>query len=346
MTKRKHLNCDRRSFCFQHFSLDLLMTTRRNFIQKSAAAAVSTLFLQPLTANGFFKPHAQLEKIGIQLFSLPKMLEKYFTGTLKMLAQLGYKEIEFYGPYSFSAPEDQARWNSVTTSLGFKGSGHFGKSVKEVKKLLDDLGLSTPSMHTGLASLKTQMGPMAEAAHLLGTKYVILPSAATQPNLDGYKSQADEFNAIGEAAKKEGIRFAYHNHGNGLQPIDGVVPLELVIGRTDPNLVFFQMDIYWTIAGGADPVTYFGKYPGRFRSMHIKDMSQKVRFSGDGGDSKQWIELFPFLTDAGSGVLDLPTILSAAKKSGVEHFVVERDLAPEPEVSLGKALKYVKGLAL
>ncbi len=80
--------------------------------------------------------------------------------------------------------------------------------------------------------------------------------------------------------------------------------------------------------------------------MHIKDMSKKVQFSGDGGDSKQWIELFPYLTDAGSGVLDIKSILSHAKKSGMEHYIVERDLAPNPEEALGNAYQYVSTLKL
>ena len=190
------------------------------------------------------------------------------------------------------------------------------------------------------------MAEMAEAANVLGTKYVILPSAQTESNLDGYKRQADEFNEIGASAAKHGLRFAYHNHGNGLKEMEGKIPLELMIEQTDPMLVYLQMDIYWTTAGGIDPVKYLDKYPGRFKLMHLKDMIKQVRFSGDGGDPKQWIELFPYMTDAGSGVLDLKNILSHAKKSGVEHYIVERDLAPDPEVALKKAYQYLAALNL
>ena len=322
------------------------MFKRREFLKNSSAFALGSVLFQRLHAQPAFFGNPKPDRIGVQLFSIPRILEKDFAGSMKMLAQIGYKEIEFYGPYPFSATEDIERWKSVTPSLGFSGSGYFGLTVHQVKKILDDNGLSSPSMHTGLFTLKNRMAEMAEAAQVLGTKYVILPSAPTQSNLDDYKRQAAEFNEIGASAAKHGLRFAYHNHGNGLKEMEGKIPLELILEQTDPKLVYMQMDIYWTTAGGIDPVAYLNKYPGRFRLMHIKDMVKQVRFSGDGGDSKQWIELFPYMTDAGSGVLDLQSILSQAQKSGMEHYIVERDLAPDPEVALKKAYQYLAGLKL
>src|SRR5690606_15711745 len=285
------------------------MTSRRNFLKQTAGAIAAV----PLIDMSDLDTARKNRNVGIHLFSIPKLVEQDFAGTMKMLAEIGYKEIEFYGPYSFSAEQDKEFWDAVTPSLGFSGSGFFGLTAKEVKTILDDNGLSAPSLHTGLFSLKEAMGPLAEAAHVLGSKYVVLPSAATQPDLDGYKAQADEFNAIGAEAVRHGVRFAYHNHGNGLKPIDGTVPFELIVERTDPKNLYFQMDIFWMTAGGVDVVTYLDRYKGRFRLMHVKDMAKDVRFSGDGGDPNQWMELFPHLTNAGSGVLDLPEILSHAQ---------------------------------
>src|SRR5688572_8314921 len=317
--------------------------SRRFFLQKISSAIAASSVLLPMSSQAFSAKKSP-GKIGVQLFSIPKITEKDFAGTMQKLAAIGFKEIEFYGPYSFSAPEDQQRWDSVTPSLGFSGSGFFGLTTKQVKKILDDNGLSAPSMHTGLASLKGAIDQLAEAAKELGSQYVVLPSAATQPNLDGYKMQAEEFNAIGCEASKRGIRFAYHNHGNGLKPIDGKIPFELILESTDPKHVYFQMDIYWMTAGGVDVVKYLEKYDGRFRLMHVKDMSKEVRFSGDGGDPQQWMELFPFLTNAGSGVLDLKKIIPHAQKSGVEHFIIERDLAPSGLDDLKNGLNYLKDL--
>jgi sugar phosphate isomerase/epimerase len=271
-------------------------------------------------------------------------VEQDFAGTMELLANIGYKEIEFFGPYSFSAAEEQQSWKAVTSSLGFTGSGFFGLSVTEIKNILDKNKLAAPFLHTGLLTLKNNMSQLAEAAQQLGSKYVILPSAKTPSNLDGYKQQADEFNEIGFQANKLGLHFAYHNHGNGLKELNGVIPFDVILERTDPKLVDFEMDIYWMTAGGADPVAYLDAYPGRFRLMHLKDMTKQVRFSGDGGDPKQWMELFPFMTDAGSGVLNLKTILSHAQKSGVQHFIVERDLAPDPKEAMQKGYQYLASL--
>jgi len=322
------------------------MFRRRDFIKKSGAFALSSLLLQRLQAESFFSDSIKLNKIGLQLFSVPKLLEKDFAGTMKMIAQIGYKEVELFGPYPFSAKEDKEKWNAVTPSLGFTGSGYFGLTVEEVKKILDSNGLSSPSMHTNMATLRTRMGEMAEAAHMLGQTYVILPSYETQPNLDAYKRLAEQFNEIGARAQKLGLRFAFHNHGNGLKEIEGKIPLDMILEQTDPALVYLQMDIYWTTAGGIDPVAYLDKYPGRYRLMHVKDMAKQVRFSGDGGEPKQWIELFPYMTDAGSGILDLKNIISHAQKSGVDHFIVERDLVPYPDVALVKSYKFLSQLGL
>ena len=323
------------------------MSHRRDFI-KTFAAVMAGGFVSSCASRGSVSGTGGdgLEKIGIQLFSIPKLAEKDFKGTVEMLAKIGYKEIEFFGPYAFSAKEDKDSWDAVTSAVGFSGSGFFGHTVQEVKQILDDNGLTTSSMHTGMASLQNAMDGLAEAADVLGAEYVILPSAPTPKDLDGYKQRAEEFNSIGEEARKRGIRFAYHNHGNGLKPINGTVPFELLMERTDPKLVFFQMDIYWMTAGGVDVSAYLDKYAQRFKLMHIKDMAREVRFSGDGGDPSQWIELFPYLANAGSGILDLETILAQAKRSGVEHFIVERDLAPNPQEDLRESFNYLSNVEL
>lgn len=327
----------------RHFYIDLGMAYRREFLKKGVAMITGSMLANHLHAAPL-RYNASLKNIGVQLFSIPKLVEEDFRGTMKMVANLGYRKIEFFGPYSFSPQEEKDGWSAVTPSLGFSGSGFFGLSVTEVKKILDDNGLTTPSMHSGLPTLENNMPQLAEAANILGAEYVVLPSARTQTTLDGYKSQADSFNKMGAEAKKHGVRFAYHNHGNGLNEIDGTVPFDLIMKSTDSKLVFFQMDVYWMTAGGVDILGYLEKYKGRFRLMHVKDMAKPVRFSGDGGDSDQWISLFPYLQDAGSGIIDLKAIIPAAKKSGVEHFIVERDLAPEPELNLRKSYEFLSTL--
>ena len=134
------------------------MFKRRDFLKKCSTLAAGSFLLQRFSAQPGFFGSERLNTIGLQLFSIPKVLEKDFAGTMKMIAQTGYKEIEFYGPYPFSAPEDTESWKSVTPSLGFSGSGYFGLTVNEVKKILDDNGLSSPSMHTGPHSIIKKPG--------------------------------------------------------------------------------------------------------------------------------------------------------------------------------------------
>jgi len=259
---------------------------------------------------------------------------------------MGYSEIEMYGPYPFSANEAKEGWKRVTPSLGFSGSGYFGLTSKEVKDIFKENKITTPAVHTDLFTLQKNMNELGEAGHTLGFTYVGLPAIPPdkRKNLDDYKKMADEFNRIGESAKKAGLKFSYHNHGYGLKEMEGKIPLNVILENTDPKLVFFEMDIYWTAAGGADPVSYLKNYPGRYHLMHVKDMKEKKQFSGDGGDSGQWIELFPYMTTAGDGVMDLKAIISEAQKSGVKHFFVEQDMVNEPEVALKRSIDYLKGL--
>jgi sugar phosphate isomerase/epimerase len=287
-----------------------------------------------------------LGRIGIQLFSLPKLMEKDLEGTLKMLSEMGYTEIELFGPYPFSAESNKVSWGRLTPMLGFSGSGYFGLPQGEFVKLCRETGLRIPSMHTDLDTLENHMGDLAEAARGLGATYVTLPAIPPErrQTTDDYRAMAETFNKVGEAALSEGIRFAYHNHGYGLQPIDGVIPFEMMIEATDPDKVYLEMDIFWTTAGRADPVDYLTKYRGRYKMMHLKDMRELKYFTGDGGDPSQWMELFPLMASAGSGVLELDAILKSAVDTGVEHFFVEQDLVADPGMALKNSFNYLDSL--
>jgi sugar phosphate isomerase/epimerase len=316
------------------------MLKRREFIKASTAAAAVGM-LSPLVAMS--ENPEKIKTVGFQVWSIAKFLEQDLDGNLDLISRISYKELELYGPYPFSSDKDKEGWKAVTSMLPFSQSGYFGRTAKEFKSLLDSKGLRTPAMHVGLDTLRHKLEETAEAAHVLGQQYAGIAALPEEERrtMDDYKRIADDFNSIGEKAKRLDIRFYYHNHGYGLQPVDGVVPFDIILERTDPALVFFEMDIFWTVAGGADPLKYLDAHPGRFKLMHIKDMKEKVKFSGDGGDPRQWVELFPYITDAGSGVLDLPAILSSAQRSGLEHFIVENDVITDPKASLEKSYKYV-----
>jgi sugar phosphate isomerase/epimerase len=323
------------------------MINRRSFLEAAASAVVAAPVLVE-RARSATPPVERLARLGVALFTIPKLLDQDFAGALKLLSGIGYREVQFFGPYPFSVPAAHERWKAVSASLGLRESGFFGRSPRDVRALLDASGLTAPAMHVDIGTLRTRLAESADAARALATTYVGISSipADERRTLDGYKRIADEFNQIGARAKALGVRFAYHNHGYGLTEVEGQVPLRVVLERTDPALVWMEMDLFWTVAGGGDPVELLDTYKGRYRLMHVKDMKPRVRFSGDGGDAAQWIELFPYVTDAGSGVLDLPKILAHARRSGVEHFLVEQDLVADPDGSLRRSYRFLSGLDL
>lgn len=315
---------------------------RRAFLENTAKASLAGLFLSKTP----YTPSPLFDNICVNLFSLPKTLEKDFVGGLLMLSSMGYKEIEMYGPYSFSTAKQKAYWKAIEPLVGFSGSGFFGKSTAEIKGILNETHLKVPSMHTDLDTLSTNMGPLAEAANELGATYVVLPSMPEEnrKTIDDYKRTAELFNKIGAEAKSNGIRFAYHNHGYGLSKMDGILPLDIILQQTDPSLVWLEMDLFWTTAGGADPIALLKANKGRYKLMHVKDMKKKVRFSGDGGTPNQWTALWGEMTTAGDGVLDLKNILAVAKENGLDHCVVEQDIVAHPEIALKRSFDFCAAL--
>jgi sugar phosphate isomerase/epimerase len=291
------------------------MYKRREFIKTSVAAIAGTAVTSSsilAAING----NAGIKNVGLQVWSIAKDLEKDFSGVLQMVSQIGYKELELFGPYPFSTEKDKASWNATSKMLAFSKSGYFNHEAKEFRKILESKGLSTPAMHVGLDTLRNNLSQTAEAAQILGQQYagIAYIPQEERKTLDDYKRIADEFNVIGEKAKGLGLRFYYHNHGYGLKEMEGKIPFDIILERTDPSLVFLEMDIFWFTAGGADPVKYLDNNPGRFKLMHVKDMTKRVGFSGDGGNPQQWVELFPYITDAGNGVLDLKPLYPMQRK--------------------------------
>ena len=290
----------------------------------------------------------KIPTLGLGLFTLPKLLEQDFHGTLAKLAQMGYQELEFFGPYTFSHKTNKESWAQITPMLGFSGSGFFGQSIETLVKVLKENKLKVPSMHTDLDTLEQNMGPLSEAAQALGATYVVLPSVPPElrTNLDAYRKLAERFNTIGEQAKKHGVAFAYHNHGYGLQEVDGTTPIDVILKGTHPELVFFEMDLFWTIAGRANPISLLKNNPGRYKMLHIKDMKELSYFATDGGNPQEWMALFPQLTTAGKGAIDLPGILEVAMDKGVDHYFVEQDLAPNPWQDLQDSFNYISALSI
>jgi len=325
------------------------MQTRREFLATASATVAALAAGCRSTAGSLASPTTSntLGRLGVGLFTVPKALERDFDGTLAMIAALGYQEVELYGPYPFSVPAAQEGWKQTGAALGFTGSGFFGRTARQVRESLDRHGLTSPSMHADFDTLRDRLEQVGEAAHEIGWKYVGIPSLPEnrRKKLDDYRRMADELNAIGVRARPMGIKVLYHNHGYGLAPMDGQIPARVLFDRLDPGVIALEMDVFWTVAGGADPVELLDAYPRLYRLMHVKDMTRQARFTR-GGDQQDWIALFPLMTTAGAGVLDLPRILGHARRNGVEHFYVEQDLAADPPAQLGASIRALRKMTL
>jgi sugar phosphate isomerase/epimerase len=312
---------------------------RRNFLKNSTISLTSAALLPEETIQSFLMKNKR--KLGVQLFSIPKMAATDLKGTLKLMGETGYKEVEFFGPYPFSAPEAIENWKGLATRLGIDKNAFYGYSIPEVIKMLNQYGLKCPSIHLDVMTMRKNMTQMLDAVAPMGVKYVALPTIidAERATLDDYKKRAEEFNHFGEQMSKYGVSFVYHNHGYEHAEKEGEIPMHYLLKNTNPKHVKFEMDIFWMQAGGGDPIEFLKAYPNRYKLMHIKDASKPVRFSGDGGTSDQWIALFPLMADPGDGVFDIQKILTQASASGVEHFFLERDLTPTPELTIKNSYK-------
>ena len=321
---------------------------RREFVKTSAVIGGSALIpLNMLAINGsILAEDSLISDVGVQLFSIPLMLENDYEGALRMLSELGYTKLELFGPYPFSATSAKEGWKAITPQLGFSGSGFFGQDPKDLLRLVKDYHMTVPAIHTDLDTLDNNMAELAAASEILGFEYVILPALPPEnrSSMEEYKRTADLFNKIGREAMEHGLKFAYHNHGYGLAESQGQIPLQYLIENTDPKWLYLEMDLFWTTAGRAEPMEYLSKYPDRYKLMHVKDMKEKRFFSGDGGDPAQWMELFPMMCSAGDGVIELGKIIPKAKEIGVEHFIVEQDLVQNPESALSASIAYLKSL--
>jgi sugar phosphate isomerase/epimerase len=276
------------------------MTTRRDFIKTAGALTLGGL----LTSETLMA--ASKRSVGIQLYTLRDELPKDPKGVLKKIAAAGYQELESY--------------------QGEQGV-FFGMKAKEFKKFIGDLGMNLRSSHVGTgATFEKTVAELAEA----GAKYVMSPYNK-QNTLDEYKKTGEDFVRLGEIARKNGLQFGYHNHAYAFTEVEGVVPYDMWLKEIDPKLMVMEMDIYWVVRAGKDPVDYFNQYPGRFPLWHVKDMDK-------GDEDKN--------TEIGKGKIDFKALLKHASKAGLKYAFVEQEsnYAPNPFGSIKTSASYLKGI--
>lgn len=262
------------------------MIHRREFITNIAGGIAGGL-LAKNTLAGLVKDG--IDRIGLQLYTVRRELQKDFEGSLQHVAALGYKEVEF--------------------------AGYYDRTPQQVKAILDKNGLTAPSAHTQLQGMRQNLDQLLEAAHVIGHRYLVLAylTAEERKTLDDYKRVIESLNKAGETCQKAGVQLAYHNHDFEFPPLDGVVPYDLMLKETSPKLVKMELDLYWITKAGQSAEKYFAANPGRFALAHVKDMDNTPK---------------KFFTEVGRGVIDFKQLLPQAKKAGVKHFFVEQDETP------------------
>ncbi|WP_410492709.1 sugar phosphate isomerase/epimerase family protein [Cyclobacterium sp. SYSU L10401] len=245
--------------------------------------------------------------------------------------------------YRDSFSKDVAATLDTLQAMGIKDmefSNLFGKTAAELRQLLDERDMFCSSFGVGYPDLVNKTQEVAENTKTLGAKFVRvawIPHEAPFGLSDAEKAIAD-FNKAGKILKEEhDLTFCYHNHGYEFYPHENGTLFDYMMEQTDPEYVSYEIDILWTFFPGADPAALINKYPDRFKLMHLKDLKKGVEGNMSGGTPKENDVVL------GTGQLDLPAILKAAKEAGIEHFYIE-DESPIYYQQVPKSMAFLQGL--
>ena len=296
------------------------MSNRRNFLKKSGTIALGSLILTKEMRASFFA-HAPIHPVGLQLYTLFNVIDADVKGTLKKVADIGYKEVE-----------------SAFSKLG----GFYGMKPKEFAALTKDTGLSWKSHHvigapfkmppgakmpTGadgkpmvippMKNLRDNMQELVDQAAEGGIPYLVCANIPTG-TMDEIKSSIEILNKTGEACKKVKITFAYHNHDMEFKSVEGQIPYNMLLDGTSPDIMKMELDICWVTKAGVDPVELFKKHPGRFPLWHVKDIDKDM--TGP--------------QPVGTGIVDFKRIFANAETAGMKDFFVEHDMPADAFASI------------
>ena len=285
------------------------MIKRRDFIITSGLALGAVAIAPSLAFS------AKPKNIGLQLYTLRDEFSKNVKGVLEHVAKSGYKEVETYG---YSGKD-----------------GFFGTSAKDFKKIMNDNGLKAPSGHYDFNSFIKDnnadfLKSSIECANQLGSEYITVPylDENLRHDLDGFKRVAQKINEAAVLCKQSGLKLAYHNHDFEFKKFGDKTGYDILLQETDKKLVDFELDIYWAVRSGNDPLALFKANPGRFTMWHVKDMDKS---------KAEWN------TEIGEGSINFKTIFAEAKLSGMKHFFVEQETnySPNPAESIKTSLDFV-----
>lgn len=297
------------------------MTTRRSFLQQAGLAGAAA-FLSPSIITTALAQPAKISKIGIGLFTLREQLTADVNATIQHVAQIGYNQVETYYGYPGK----------------YEVKGFWGLEAKDFNALLKSNHLTSPSGHYNVTEFLSSgddkvLKSHIETAATVNQKYFVIPALPTDiranGTLDDYKRMAARFNQAAELCRKSGLKLAYHNHNFEFKDQgNGVTGYEILLKETDAKLVGFELDIFWAVNAGLDPVTMFKKNPGRYKMFHVKDMDKSDK---------------AVFTEVGAGRIDFKNIFAASKLAGLDYIFTEQDIIKkEPYESITESYNYIK----
>ena len=280
----------------------MTLHTRRTFLATLGVAAIGIASRDALADGILLAPYRKLKKVGLQLYTVRDMMKADLPGTLHKVAAIGYKEVEF--------------------------AGYFGRTPAQIRELLHKNGLTSPSTHIPLDVLEKDSVRAFADAKAVGHQWVTVPFLPEErrKTAEDWKGIAALLNQLAPQAKAAGLRLAYHNHDFELRSIGGMRPLDMLLTETDPSLVDFEMDLYWVVFAGGDPLDYFNRFPKRFALVHVKD-------SAGPPDNR--------MVDVGQGKIDFRPIFAASGKAGIKHYFVEHDQPADPIATIRNSYKYL-----
>ncbi|WP_256256685.1 sugar phosphate isomerase/epimerase [Paenibacillus sp. BC26] len=227
--------------------------------------------------------------VGLQLYTLRDQTEKDFIGTIRKVAEMGYKAVEF--------------------------AGYFNTPAKELKALLDELNLQAPSAHVGLnfgepEKIEADLAKQIEYAKEIGLQYIVTPWAPLpeNPTAEDVNKLADILAAAGKQVSEAGLIYGYHNHDFEFKLVDGKPVIDLLLEKVPAEYLIAEFDFGWVHMGGQNPVDYANRYAGRLPLAHFKDFGQ--------GRSD---------TEVGKGIVNLKGVLDVAEQSGIQYIFVEQE---------------------
>lgn len=293
------------------------MISRKKFIQQASLFSTA-FFIRPAAMS---MPNiSAIDNIGIQLYSLRDQIQRDVRSVIEKVAYAGYKEVETYG---------------------YSGESHFwGVKASEFNEILNNNGLKSPSGHydfnqilsktTSVDEMQAMLDQYIDTALKIGQKYLIIPSLerSIRSTPDDYKYLSEKMNRIGEELIKSKLQLGYHNHNFEFEGGSGQTGYQILLAETEEQNVKMELDLYWVVRSGVDPIQLIKENPGRFVLWHVKDMDHSN----------------PALnTEIGKGSIDYKEIFRMARRSGLEYIFMEQEnFMIDPYDSIAESFDYIK----